>query len=76
MTTTDLISTINRIADNSSELQIVAALREAQTALMRLEAIRRAHHKYETRTDGGTQVWPSISGNEMHRLLYGDLDGN
>lgn len=70
----DCIEVINRIADNCTDLVTAAALREAQTALKRLEKIRAHHHRYEKTTDGGMVVYPSIHGHVMHRLLYGDVD--
>ena len=70
----DAVAVINTIADNSTDLKVVAALREAQTALKRLAAIRAQHHRYEKITDSGNTVWPSIHGHVMHRLLYSDIN--
>ena len=70
----DAVQIIDTIADQSTDLKTVAALREAQTALKRLSAIKAQHHRYEKTTDGGTVVYPSIHGFRLHELLYGDPD--
>jgi hypothetical protein len=72
--TTALIEVLNTIADNSSDLKFVHALREAQTALVRLSAIKAAHQCGVHTTDGGRIVYPSIHGHVLQDLLYGDLD--
>ena len=69
----DPIKVIDSIADDCCVLETVAALREAQTALRRLAAIREHHHRYEKTTQGGTLVYPSIHGHVLHRLLYCDV---
>ena len=76
MTHQDIIAVIDSIADNSSELKTVAALRKAQSDLRRLEEIRLEHEAGAVKTIGGQSIYADIRGRRLHRLLYGDLDGN
>lgn len=73
MTTQDMLSGLNTIADNNCDLGLGMALREAQTALKRLAAIRAAHEAGAVTTDGGRVIHASIHGHRLDQLLYGDI---
>jgi hypothetical protein len=74
MTTYESLHILTTVADNSSNMALVIALREAADALQRLAAIKAAHDSGAVQTVGGRVVYADIRGSELHGLLYGGLN--
>ena len=75
MTTAELITAIDTVADSCCDLSIVTPLRAAQTALRRLAAIEAIHECNAVRTGGGKVIYTDIRGRLLQRLLHGDFNG-